>query len=117
MITLTKLLLAQFRGDFLLQPDKWVEAKEEKKLKAYQLYLHALLHGVLIMILVWDWSFWKWALLIAGAHLIIDAHQFLSEFLSQSGRHIQKKKKRIHFKVPDNTSASWKGYLYSYSSS
>lgn len=73
MIILIKLLLAHFTGDFFLQPNAWVKAKEEKKLKAYQLYLHAFLHGILIMLLIWNWSFIKWALLIVIIHLIIDA--------------------------------------------
>lgn len=72
MIILVKLFLAHLLGDFLLQPDSWVDAKEEKKLYAWQLYVHALVHFALIMILVYDLSFWKWALLIAVFHLIID---------------------------------------------
>lgn len=73
MILLLKLFLAHFIGDFLLQPFSWVKAKEEKKLAAWQLYAHCLLHGFLIMLLVWDFSFWYWALLITFIHLIIDA--------------------------------------------
>ena len=73
MIVLLKLFLAHLIGDFLLQPYSWVKAKEKRKLGAWQLYCHALLHGLLILLLVWDWSFWKWALLIATVHLLIDA--------------------------------------------
>jgi len=40
MILLFKLLLAHLLGDFLLQPDSWVKAKEKNKLKAWQLYAH-----------------------------------------------------------------------------
>ncbi len=72
MILLIKLILAHLIGDFLLQPASWVKAKEEKKLKAYQLYIHAFLHFALILLLVWDWSFLKWAALIALSHLFID---------------------------------------------
>lgn len=77
MILLTKLLLAHMVGDFWLQPASWVEAKEKKRLKAYQLYLHVLLHGILIMVLVWDRAFLPWALLIAIAHGVIDAAKLL----------------------------------------
>lgn len=73
MIILLKLLLAHLIGDFLLQPNSWVKAKEEKKLGAWQLYFHVFLHGLLTMVLVWQWSFWKWALLISFVHLLIDA--------------------------------------------
>lgn len=72
MIILVKLILAHLLGDFLLQPDSWVDAKEEKKLSSWQLYVHALIHFALIMILVLDLTFWKWALLLAVLHLIID---------------------------------------------
>lgn len=72
MILLVKLLLAHLIGDFLLQPKGWVKAKEEKKLNSWQLYVHALVHGLLIMLLVWDLSFFKWALLLMALHLVID---------------------------------------------
>lgn len=77
MIILVKLLLAHLTGDFLLQPYSWVKAKEEKKLRAWQLYAHALLHGGLVMIVTWDVHFILWALLIAVTHLIIDAGKVL----------------------------------------
>jgi hypothetical protein len=72
MILLIKLILAHLTGDFLLQPDGWVKAKETKKLGAYQLYLHAIVHFAIIMLLVWDIRFWKQAILLAGFHLITD---------------------------------------------
>jgi len=90
MIILVKLILAHLLGDFLLQPDTWVTAKEKKKLSAWQLYSHVLIHFVLIMVLVNDISFWKWALLIALLHLITDiAKVFLQT----------KKTKRTYFFV------------------
>jgi hypothetical protein len=72
MEILIKLILAHLIGDFLLQPASWVKAKEEKKLGAWQLYAHVLLHGVVTLVLVWDISFLKWALLVMASHLIID---------------------------------------------
>lgn len=72
MILLIKLLMAHLIGDFLLQPGSWVAAKESKKLRAWQLYAHVFIHFLLIIILVWDIDFIKWALLIAAAHLTID---------------------------------------------
>ncbi|MCW5958976.1 MAG: DUF3307 domain-containing protein [Pyrinomonadaceae bacterium] len=47
MNVLSVLILAHLVGDFLLQPASWVEAKEIKKLQAWQLYAHSLIHGVL----------------------------------------------------------------------
>jgi hypothetical protein len=73
MILLVKLLLAHLLGDFVLQTDKLVARKEVLKLKSPFLYAHALLHGLLAMLLVWEGSFWIWALFIALTHLLIDA--------------------------------------------
>ena len=77
MIVLLKLFLAHFIGDFLLQPEKWVKAKEAKKLGAWQLYTHSLLHGLLFLLLVWDISFWRWALLLSFVHFVIDSFKLL----------------------------------------
>jgi Protein of unknown function (DUF3307) len=73
MIILLKLFLAHLIGDFFLQPRSWVQAKEKKKLGAWQLYVHALLHGALSLLFVWRIDFWLWALMVALLHLLIDA--------------------------------------------
>lgn len=73
MNILLKLFLAHFVGDFLLQPGKWVRAKEEKKLGAWQLYVHSLLHGLLIILFLWNLQYWKYAVLIFIIHFIIDS--------------------------------------------
>ena len=65
MILLLKLILAHLAGDFLFQPDSWVKSKETKKLRAYQLYIHSVIHFILIMVIVWDLNFLKWAALLA----------------------------------------------------
>lgn len=72
-ILLIKLLVAHILGDFFLQFDSWVKEKELKKLRSTKLYLHILIHGLLILILVWDIGFWKQALILTIAHGIIDA--------------------------------------------
>lgn len=68
----TKLLLAHLIGDFLLQPKRWVVHKSAHKLASPYLYAHILLHFLLIILLLWDLSFWKMALIIAGSHYMID---------------------------------------------
>src|SRR5690606_873472 len=73
MTILLKLILAHVLGDFLLQPESWVKAKLAGKIRSYQLYLHIVIHFVLIMLLVWDLDFWPWATLICGSHLLIDS--------------------------------------------
>lgn len=72
MMLLVKLLLAHILGDFVLQPDSWVKRKEQKKLKAPQLYAHVLLHTALVLLIVGDITFWKAALLLGALHFMID---------------------------------------------
>lgn len=73
MIVIVKLLLAHLIGDFFLQPVSWVKAKENKKLRSWQLYVHAAVHALLSLLVMWDRQFWVWAPLIGVVHLIIDA--------------------------------------------
>ncbi len=72
MLLFTKLLLAHLIGDFLLQPNRWVIHKETSKAKSKYLYAHVLLHMVLTMVLLWDLSYWKIALIITVSHYVID---------------------------------------------
>ncbi len=74
MITLgLKLFLAHVLGDFVFQPDKWVKSKSEKKHKSVYLYLHTAIHAItLIILLKFDFSYWKAILLILLSHLSID---------------------------------------------
>lgn len=72
MIVITKLLLAHLIGDFLLQPNTWVLHKEEKKVASKYLYFHVLLHFAVTMLLLWDFSYWKIALIILVSHYGID---------------------------------------------
>ena len=72
MILLIKLLLAHLIGDFILQPDGWVRDKELRKHRSAKLYLHVILHGLLVWLLVFDLSFWLPVLIIAVSHLLID---------------------------------------------
>jgi hypothetical protein len=72
MILLVKLLLAHLLGDFLFQPNSWIQAKEKRKLASWQLYSHAIIHFVLVILLVSRISFIKCAVLIAITHLLID---------------------------------------------
>ncbi|GAA3653927.1 DUF3307 domain-containing protein [Flavivirga jejuensis] len=85
---LLKLLLAHLIGDFFLQPQKWVEEKEEKKLKSPKLYFHILIHVILTIILLWDISLWPIVLIIGFSHLIIDALKLVFQ---------KKKTKRLFF--------------------
>jgi len=80
MMVFIKLMLAHLLGDFVLQPKGWVAAKETQKLKAPQLYYHALIHGALVYLLGWVGSLENWwlpALLITVLHFAIDAAKLL----------------------------------------
>ena len=68
----TKLLLAHLIGDFVLQSSRWVVHKEANKIRSPYLYLHILIHFLLIMLIFWDWKIWKIALIVASSHYIID---------------------------------------------
>ncbi len=67
-----KLLLAHLTGDFLLQPNGWVKAKETKKLGAWQLYIHAGIHAICTLLFLWDLTYWTLALTVFIIHFLID---------------------------------------------
>jgi hypothetical protein len=72
MIALIKLLVAHFIGDFLLQPKSWVIDKEIKKAASSKLYIHVIMHGILVLLLLWNLYYWLLALAIMVTHGILD---------------------------------------------
>jgi hypothetical protein len=72
MMVFIQLLLAHLIGDFILQPNSWVENKEKKKHRSPYLYLHILLHGILAWLLVGEKAFGWFALALALLHGLID---------------------------------------------
>lgn len=72
MIILIKLILAHFIGDFLLQRKSWIDEKEKLKAKSFKLYIHILIHGLLVLLVLWDIHYWLLALLVMLSHGIID---------------------------------------------
>jgi hypothetical protein len=71
MILFFKLILAHLIGDFVLQPKSWVAEKEEKKGKSLKVYLHFLIHGVLVLILLGK-AYWTLAICVLLIHGLID---------------------------------------------
>lgn len=68
-----KFILAHLLGDFVFQPNKWIEHKKEYKYKSKYLYWHVLIHAVLLFItLQFNFYYWKAVLLIIISHYIID---------------------------------------------
>lgn len=84
MIALVKLILAHIIGDFFLQRKEWVKHKEEKKWTSWFLYVHVLMHFLLVLILFWDLSVWPAALCIAASHFLIDGVKM--SFLNKSNQ-------------------------------
>lgn len=69
---LIKLILAHLIGDFFLQPRSWVENKIKKTWMSPALYVHVLIHILLIFLLFGDMGVWIPALIIGFSHYLID---------------------------------------------
>lgn len=72
MVLLLQLLIAHLIGDFFTQTRSLVNKKEQQKWASPFLYVHVLIHFVLMMLLTADVGFWIYALVITVLHLIID---------------------------------------------
>lgn len=80
MISLLKLILAHFIGDFVLQPQSWISSKQKNKAASVHLYLHALLQGALSLVFLGDYAHnWPLAIAIAAIHLLIDLLKLYQE--------------------------------------
>ena len=68
-----QLLIAHFIGDFVLQPTKWIQDRNIKKIKSGYLYLHILVHAVLLLIVLkFNQSYFPGIVFIAITHYLID---------------------------------------------
>jgi hypothetical protein len=68
-----KLLIAHIIGDFVLQPDRWVEEKKDKRYKSKYFYLHGLVHLIsLLVLLEFNSSYYLAIVIIVISHLAID---------------------------------------------
>jgi hypothetical protein len=72
MALLLQLLIAHLVGDFFLQTKNLVNRKEQLKWKSGFLYVHVLIHFVLMMLFTGDPGFWMYAAGISILHLVID---------------------------------------------
>lgn len=79
MIILLKLILAHLIGDFVLQTRSWVRHKETHKLRSWAFYVHVLLHGALVMLVLWDWGSWSMAVSLMLLHGVIDATKLYAQ--------------------------------------
>jgi len=68
-----KITLAHLLGDFVFQTNKMVADIDAKKLKSKYLYLHALIHLLLLLIVTgFEKQYFFPAILLAFSHLVID---------------------------------------------
>ena len=73
ILLLLKLMLAHLIGDFFLQPQKWVKDKEKKKLKSVWLYVHVLVHVVVLFLIVCNFNDALLIISVGIIHFVIDA--------------------------------------------
>ena len=75
---LASFLLIHLLCDFYLQPDSWIAAKKASTYRAWQLYAHALLHGIGLIIpaviigLSWS-SVACMVIIVSTSHFVIDS--------------------------------------------
>lgn len=68
-----KLLLAHVLGDFLLQPNHWVDDKLRNRLKSKYFYLHGLIHFLCLQVILgFNSTYLTSAIYIVLSHLLID---------------------------------------------
>jgi len=72
MILLLKLLIAHFIGDFVAQPKTWVDDKEKNKAKSIKLYLHVLVHILLMLLITREIKLIPLIFIIGIIHYIVD---------------------------------------------
>ena len=74
MMLFLKMLLAHLVGDFILQPDSWVDDKNKRKLRSPKLFIHLGIHAILLaLVLGFNTTYWLGYTLIILSHLLIDA--------------------------------------------
>jgi hypothetical protein len=71
-VEFVRLILAHLIGDFVLQSKSWVNEKEKLRIRSPKIYLHGFIHGVLVLLVLWNLSYWALALVIAIIHVVID---------------------------------------------
>ncbi|WP_019038466.1 DUF3307 domain-containing protein [Psychroflexus tropicus] len=73
MLIILQLLLAHLIGDFVLQPQSWVESKEKKGLKSKHFWLHIGVHLILLLVITkFKLEVLPYVIALTISHLIID---------------------------------------------
>jgi len=69
---LSQWICAHLIGDFLLQSGKMVRHKQRLRARSWMLYVHALVHGVLVYLVTAQWQLWWIFATVAVTHFFID---------------------------------------------
>ncbi len=71
---LALLFINHLAFDFIFQPDTWVEDKNRRHFKSPKLYLHALLHGLIPVVILLSFGVFSWMMVfvIVVSHFLID---------------------------------------------
>lgn len=72
MLLLIKWLCAHLIGDFALQTTGFVQHKRRHKAASPFLYIHSIMHGVLIYVFTGWWQEWIIPVIVAVSHFLID---------------------------------------------
>lgn len=68
-----KLIIAHLVGDFVLQPNTWVEDKKKRKYKSPYLYYHIAVHALAVTVLLqFDFKYWVAIITTIVTHFLID---------------------------------------------
>ncbi len=89
---LLKLLAAHFISDFFLQTSQWVESRNRKHFRAWQLYFHGMVTAIAVAILCGS-SFWVACIIIGISHIVLDgAKSYMKQntfyFMADQGLHL-----------------------------
>jgi hypothetical protein len=71
ILWLTKLVLAHLLTDFILQPTSWIESRNKKHFRSFQLYLHGLVTAVVALLFI-GIDYWPVVLVILVTHILVD---------------------------------------------
>ena len=72
MVTLFQWIFAHLLGDFILQTRGMVRHKQRLKARSWTLYLHCIIHGILVYLFVPSRHLWQIPLLVIVTHFFID---------------------------------------------
>jgi hypothetical protein len=72
-----RLLVAHIIGDFVLQPDSWVESRNRRHFASPYLYIHGLIHFALAMAFSFTADAWWIGAVIGGGHILLDGGKAL----------------------------------------